>query len=98
MNAAGATRAIYWNVSHVWIMYVLLVPAVAIAAYGLWRHVQRWRRGTPLARFDQPLRRVKLVLDHAVAQRRTAREHYAGLYHRFIAYGFVILTVAITRF
>jgi Fe-S oxidoreductase/nitrate reductase gamma subunit len=93
MNAA-ATREIYWNITHVWVMYGLLVPAMGIAAYGLWRHVARWRRGTPLGRFDRPAERWRLVLAHAVAQRRTARERYTGLFHRFITYGFVILTIA----
>jgi len=93
MNAA-ATREIYWNITHVWVMYVLLVPVMGIAAYGLWRHVARWRSGTPLGRFDRPAERWRRVLAHAVAQRRTARERFAGLFHRFITYGFVILTIA----
>ena len=56
----------------------------------------RWRRGQPAARFDRPAERVRLLLKHAVAQRRTARERYAGLFHRLISYGFVILTIATT--
>ncbi len=96
MTAAQATRPIYWNVSHVWIMYALLAPAVAIGGLGIWRHVARWRRGKPLARFDRPLDRIRLVFTHALAQRRTARERYAGVFHRFITYGFIILTIATT--
>jgi Fe-S oxidoreductase/nitrate reductase gamma subunit len=96
MNPAGATRQIYWNISHIWAMYVLLVPAFAIFVYGFYRQVKRWRRGIPAARFDQPLTRLKLVFKHALAQRRTARHTYAGVFHRFISYGFVILTIATT--
>jgi len=96
MNPAGATRQIYWNISHIWAMYVLLLPAIAIFAYGFYRQIKRWRRGTPAARFDQPLTRFKLVFTHALAQRRTARNTYAGVFHRFISYGFVILTIATT--
>lgn len=91
-----ATRQIYWNVSHVWAMYVLLVPTALAAGYGVYRHWSRWRRGRPAARFERPWERVRLVLKHAVAQRRTARERYAGLFHAFISYGFVVLTVATT--
>jgi Fe-S oxidoreductase/nitrate reductase gamma subunit len=91
-----ATRQIYWNVSHVWAMYALLVPAAAVAGYGVYRHWSRWRRGRPAARFDRPWERVRLVLGHAVAQRRTARERYAGLFHAFISYGFLVLTIATT--
>ena len=91
-----ATREIYWNVSHVWVMYALLLPTAAVAGYGLYGHLSRWRRGQPAARFDRPAERVGLLLKHAVAQRRTARERYAGLFHRLISYGFVVLTVATT--
>ena len=96
MNPAGATRQIYWNISHIWVMYVLLLPTLAIFVYGFYRQAKRWRRGTPTARFDQPLTRLKVVFNHALAQRRTARHTYAGVYHRFISYGFVILTIATT--
>ena len=96
MNPAGATRQIYWNISHIWAMYVLLAPALAIFVYGFYRQAKRWRRGTPAARFDQPLTRLRLVFKHALAQRRTARNTYTGIFHRFISYGFVILTIATT--
>jgi hypothetical protein len=91
-----ATRQIYWNVSHVWVMYALLVPTALVAGYGVYRHWSRWRRGRPVERFDRPWERARLVLRHAVAQRRTARERYAGLFHVFISYGFVVLTIATT--
>ena len=96
MNPAGPTRQIYWNISHIWVMYVLLLPTVAIAVFGLYRHLAGWRRGVPAHRFDHPAARIKLVLKHAVAQRRTARNRYAGIFHQFISYGFVVLTIATT--
>ncbi|HKP73686.1 MAG TPA: hypothetical protein VJT82_12150, partial [Pyrinomonadaceae bacterium] len=96
MNPAEATRQIYWNVSHVWAMYALLLPTAAVAGYGLYRHLGRWRRGLPAARFDRPVERVKLLLKHAALQRRTARDVYAGLFHFLISYGFVVLTIATT--
>jgi Fe-S oxidoreductase/nitrate reductase gamma subunit len=91
-----ATRQIYWNISYIWVMYALLLPTAAIAGYGIYRHLSRWRRGQPAARFDRPGKRVQLLLKHAVAQRRTARKAYVGLFHRFISYGFVVLTIATT--
>jgi Fe-S oxidoreductase/nitrate reductase gamma subunit len=91
-----ATRQIYWNVSQVWVMYALLVPTALVAGYGAYRHWSRWRRGRAAERFDRPWERVSLLLKHAVAQRRTARERYAGLFHAFISYGFVVLTIATT--
>jgi nitrate reductase gamma subunit len=96
MDSAEATRQIYWNVSRLWVMYALLLPTAVVAGYGIYRHLSRWRRGLPAARFDRPMKRLKLTLKHAVAQRRTARELYAGLFHRLISYGFVVLTIATT--
>ena len=96
MNPAGATRQIYWNISHIWVMYVLLAPTLAIFLYGFYRQVKKWQRGAPAARFDRPRKRLKRLFKHAVAQRRTARDAYAGTFHRFISYGFVILTIATT--
>src|SRR5262245_65030513 len=95
MNA-GATREIYWNISHIWVMYVLLLPTLIIAGYGIVRFARRWRRGQPAARFDRPGERLKLLINHAVMQRRTARNFFAGSFHRLITYGFVILTIATT--
>ncbi|HEX8137053.1 MAG TPA: heterodisulfide reductase-related iron-sulfur binding cluster [Pyrinomonadaceae bacterium] len=91
-----ATRQIYWNISGIWVMYALLLPVGAVAGYGIYRRFSRWRRGQPLSRFDRPAARVQMLLKHALAQRRTARNLYAGLYHQFISYGFVILTIATT--
>src|SRR5258705_1380388 len=96
MNTAEATRQIYWNISHVWVMYALLLPTAVIAGYGIYRHASRWRRGQPAARFDRPAERLKLVFKHAIAQRRTAQNIFAGSFHRLITYGVVILTIATT--
>ena len=96
MNPADATREIYWNISHIWVMYLLLLPTVAVAGYGIYRHLARWRRGLPAARFDRPGERLRLLVKHALAQRRTARNRYAGLFHRLISYGFIVLTIATT--
>src|SRR5258705_11631694 len=93
MNPAGATRQIYWNISHIWVMYVLLLPTLAMAAYGVYRHLRNWRRGAPAARFDQPARRINLVLKHPVAQGRNAREGYRRACHRFHESGLLILTL-----
>ena len=96
MNPAGPTRQIYWNISHIWAMYALLLPTLAIAVYGIYRHFKNWCRGAPATRFDRPAERINLVLKHAVAQRRTARNRYAGIFHLFISYGFVVLIIATT--
>lgn len=96
MNPAEATREIYWNISYGWLIYVLLAPTVGIGAWGFWRKYRLWRVGQPAVRFDRPGQRLRLLMEHAVAQRRTAQEVYAGAFHRLIVYGFVVLGIATT--
>ena len=94
MNAAEATREVFWNISHVWVMYALLVPTGLVGGFGLYRKLRLWRLGAPTPRFDQIGRRVRLVVEHALMQRRTARVSYAGAFHLMIFSGFIILTIA----
>ncbi|MGH9845072.1 MAG: heterodisulfide reductase-related iron-sulfur binding cluster, partial [Blastocatellia bacterium] len=96
MPQIEATREILWNISHVWLMYVLLVAALAVAGYGLSRRIASWRRGLPADRFDRPLERWAMLLKHALGQRRTVRESYAAFFHTFIFTGFIVLTIATT--
>ena len=96
MNPSEATREIYWNVSHIWLMYLLLLVTLAIAGYGIYRRVSLWRRGLPIQRLDRPAERIRNVLRHVLAQSRTARDTYVGIFHRFIFYGFLVLAIATT--
>ncbi len=91
-----ATREIGWNISVIWLMYLLLVPTVVVAGYGLWWRIRLWRCGRPVARLDRPAERFGLVLRHALLQMRTARQLYAGGFHLMIFTGFVILAIATT--
>jgi Fe-S oxidoreductase/nitrate reductase gamma subunit len=91
-----ATREICWNVSGVWLMYLLLVPTVLMAGYGLWRRFRLWRCGQPVVRLDRPLERIALVLKHALLQLRTARQPYAGSSHFMVYGGFIVLAIATT--
>jgi Fe-S oxidoreductase len=94
MNDDQATREVLWNIHHVWIMYALLVPTTAVAAYGLYRRVKVWRRGASEPRFDRPLERLGLLARYAVLQLRTWRKAYPGSFHAMIFWGFVVLFIA----
>jgi Fe-S oxidoreductase/nitrate reductase gamma subunit len=96
MNPAEATREIGWNISAVWLMYVLLVPTLVVAGYGLWRHIRLWRCGQPALRFDRPFERLAMVVKHALLQLRTARQAYAGGFHLLVFTGFIVLMIATT--
>ncbi|MGH9769189.1 MAG: heterodisulfide reductase-related iron-sulfur binding cluster [Blastocatellia bacterium] len=91
-----ATRPILWNITHVWVMYLMFIVSLAVAGYGVYRRVALWRRGLPANHFDRPAERLKMLLEHALGQRRTIREKYAGFFHTFIYTGFIILTAATT--
>jgi Fe-S oxidoreductase len=77
-------------------MYLWLMVSLVIASYGAYRRVRLWRRGLPADRFDRPADRLKLLLKHALGQRRTVRERSAAVFHTFIYAGFIILTIATT--
>lgn len=96
MNTAEPTRQIYWNITHIWIMYLLLVPTLAVGGYGIFRRARGWRGGLDAKRFDRPGARFKRLIQQSVEQRKTFENVYAGFYHQFISYGFVVLAIATT--
>lgn len=96
MNYSQATREVFWNITQVWAMYALLVPTLVIAGFGFYRRVRVWKRGLPLDRTDRPIERIRKLITHALAQRRTTRDTSAGIFHTLIYTGFIILTLATT--
>ncbi|MBK7597550.1 MAG: 4Fe-4S dicluster domain-containing protein [Acidobacteria bacterium] len=96
MSNSEATREVLWNISYSWVMYLMLAASVLVAGIGVYKRVELWRRGLPAGRFDQPLERIRMLLKHALGQRRTVRESYAAVFHTFIYTGFIILTAATT--
>ncbi|MCA9076769.1 MAG: respiratory nitrate reductase subunit gamma [Planctomycetaceae bacterium] len=96
LNPAEATREVMWNISHSWVMYMLLVPTMIIAGRGVYRQVQKWRAGQPAARFDRPAERIKRVVKHVLLQQATLRDRFAGVYHFLLFWGMITLTIATT--
>ena len=92
-----ATREVLWNISHVWVMYALLVPTVAVGGV---RHLSP--RARLAARAErEPLRSAAratslLVAKYALLQLRTWRKLYPGVMHAMIFWGFIVLTIATT--
>ena len=96
MNGEQATREVFWNVTHVWVMYLLLIPTILVAGYGVYRRVCMWRRGRPEQRFDQPWKRLQFLFRHAVIQQATWKSRFAGFMHALIFWGMIILVAATT--
>lgn len=94
MDTSEATREILWNISYVWLMYVLLVPTLVIAGYGVYQRIVAWRNGVAIDRFDSIVKRLGLVARHAVLQIRLARDAFGGIFHGFIFWGFMVFLAA----
>lgn len=91
---ATPTREIFWNIDHVWLVYVLLYPTAIAFVYGVGRRVERWLMGKPQVRWDRPGLRLKLFIRDGLAQAQVLRERHTGLAHLAFSWGFIILTLA----
>ncbi len=96
MDPTQATREVFWNIQYTWLVYVLMVPTLAVLAWGFWIKIRRWRAGQPAVRFDRLGERLKLFLRNAVGQGRTLRSRYAGFFHSLVYTGFIVLFLATT--
>jgi len=88
-------RETFWNIPH-WAeigQYVLGVITILVFAYGVYRHIQRWRMGQPERRTDQLSKRLRLVIVQAVGQFRTTQDIFAGIMHLTIFWGMVALFI-----
>ncbi len=96
MDPSQATREVLWNIDHSWLMYVLMVPTLAVFGWGFWLKIRRWRVGRPTVRFDRLPERLSLFVRNAVGQGRTIQSRYAGFFHSLVYTGFVVLFIATT--
>ena len=96
MDPTQATREVFWNIQYTWLVYVLMVPTLAVFGWGFWLKVRRWRAGQPAVRFDRIGERLRLFLRNAVGQGRTIKSRYAGLFHSLVYTGFIVLFLATT--
>ena len=96
MDPTQATREVFWNIQYTWLVYVLMVPTLAVFGWGFWLKIRRWRAGQPAVRFDRLGERFQLFLRNAVGQGRTIKSRYAGLFHSLVYTGFIVLFLATT--
>ena len=96
MDPTQATREVFWNIEYAWLVYVLMVPTLAVFGWGFWLKIRRWRAGQPAVRFDRPAERLQLFLKNAVGQGRTIKSRYAGVFHTLVYTGFIVLFLATT--
>ncbi len=86
------TREVYFNIHHVWVMYLLLVITLAVFGWGLYRRWRLWQIGRPSNRFDQPKERLAgLFRQTALHKKLLQRYRGSGLYHFAFYWGFFFL-------
>jgi Fe-S oxidoreductase/nitrate reductase gamma subunit len=86
------TRQVYFNITQVWVMYLLFGITLAVFCHGIYRHWRRWQIGRPVDRFDQLSTRLRLLLKEGLGHQKLLQRYSgAGLAHLLIFWGFVFL-------
>jgi Fe-S oxidoreductase/nitrate reductase gamma subunit len=86
-------REVYWNISGYNWMYIFFAIAMAIFIYGCYQKFQILKLGKSQDRCQPVGERIKLVLIYALGHRKILKEKFAGIFHSFIFYGFIILFI-----
>ncbi len=86
-------RETFWNIPQWAVVGVYVGGAIALAlfAWGVWRHIALWRRGGPEMRWDRIGVRVARVLKEVLLQSRILRQSYPGVMHAAMFWGFLAL-------
>lgn len=86
------TRQVYFNIHHIWAMYVAFAAMLVVFFYGVWRRTRLWKIGQPAQRIRPVLPRLKKALRDALAQRALVRRYrVAGIFHSLFFWGFLVL-------
>lgn len=91
------TREIYFNITHVWVIYVLLAVAMSVFAKGWYGLLRLWRQGKSADRVQPVGARLSTALKQVFSQQTLLRRYRtAGIFHALFFWGFVILFLATT--
>ncbi len=91
------TREVFFNITHVWVMYALFAAAMAVFGYGVWRRARLWQIGRAAQRAEPVAPRLGMLLAQALGH-GTMLERYraAGIFHLLFFWGFVFLFLGTT--
>lgn len=88
------SREVFWNINYHWMMYVLLLPTLAIFGYGIYQRYLQWSRlGQKINRLDNFKGRLFRTLSNVFGHKKLLRDVQAGLMHGAIFWGMVILFI-----
>ncbi|KRO52049.1 MAG: hypothetical protein ABR79_00580 [Cryomorphaceae bacterium BACL11 MAG-121001-bin54] len=71
----------------------ILFFALAFFSYNLWKIVRNIRLGKSKNRFDQPLKRTKILLKIAFGQTKLFARPASGILHAIVYWGFLVITI-----
>jgi len=86
-------RPTYWNIPS-WaqlLVYLLGALALIVFAYGVYRHIRRWRLGKPEVIEGSVFERLKSSVKYALFQWRLSSDLFAIMMHLAIFWGMAIL-------
>jgi Fe-S oxidoreductase/nitrate reductase gamma subunit len=89
-----ATRPLLWNISHVWIMYLLFIAALAVFTLGMYQRVRFWLQGKDDSeRFADWIKRFRVLVRETLLQKQVRNSTFPGIFHSLIFYSFLIMFV-----
>ena len=84
-----------WNPA-LWV-YSIMFLAAFVLIYRFYQQARLWRKiGRPEVRWDQPARRLGLLIKYWIAQVRVLGERYSGIMHVAIAWAFFVFFIGTT--
>lgn len=94
------TREIYWNVGHGVLtllpMYLLAIFAIGMLVRGSLQRIKIYKQGLPLNRTDQLGKRITIMLENVLLQKKVTGVMWPGLLHGLFFWGFGLLVIGTT--
>ncbi len=71
----------------------ILFFSLSLFSFNLWKIVRNIRLGKSMNRFDQPLKRIKILLKIAFGQTKLFARPVSGILHALVYWGFLVITI-----
>jgi len=75
------------------IFTIILIISILFFSYNLWKIVRNIRLGKSENRFDNPLKRLKILLKIAFGQTKLFARPASGILHALMYWGFLVITI-----
>ncbi len=83
-----------WNITDMWLLYLLFFISLAFFGVGVYRRIQFWKKGkSDNERFSDLSKRFRFAIKEVLFQNKARQSGYPGLFHSLIFYSFLVLLV-----